>query len=108
MSIIGLGRVEVSSEIRVPNPPARMTAFKISSFEKITWSTVAQCVRLDVIFNRLKKEPILLLKKHTHAPQRSLASGQQYDLPKYSENSQKIKIMGFKVNQRKYKQMCSL
>lgn len=27
ISIMGLGRVEVSSEIRVPRPPARMTAF---------------------------------------------------------------------------------
>lgn len=27
ISIMGLGRIEVSSEIRVPRPPARMTAF---------------------------------------------------------------------------------
>ena len=27
ISIIGLGRVDVSSDIRVPRPPARMTAF---------------------------------------------------------------------------------
>ena len=40
ISIMGFGLMEVSSEILVPSPPARMTAFtnRVRSLNKTVWS----------------------------------------------------------------------
>src|SRR5271154_4252785 len=47
ISIIGFGRTDVSSEIRVPMPPARMTAFTIPpAFAKIIQKELS-CYRSD-------------------------------------------------------------
>lgn len=45
ISIMGFGRMLVSSEIRVPRPPARITAFKVSQQSLYYHSTGKQRVR---------------------------------------------------------------